>query len=57
MCGYENNGRKIYLKDIDLDDYSGDDQVLAYYSSKYLHLLPEVGIPLLWNALHQQYEF
>ena len=57
MYDYENNGRKIYLKDINLDDYSGDDQVLAYYSSKYLHLLPEVGIPLLWNALHQQYDF
>ncbi len=57
MYDYENNGRKIFLKDINLDDYSGDERTLAYYSAKHLHLLPEVGIPLLWAALHQQYDF
>ncbi len=57
LYDYENNGRKIYLKDIDLNNFSGDELLLAFYSAKYLHLLPKIGIPLLWDALHQQYDF
>ncbi len=58
LYDYEDKGNKIFLKDIDLDSYSdGNERTLAYYSAKHLHLLPEVGIPLLWDALHQQYDF
>lgn len=52
-----NAGVKVYLHDINLDDYEDDDKILAYHSARHLRIHPKIGIPLLWEALHQQYEF
>lgn len=52
-----NGGIKVYLKDINIDDYEGDEHYLAYVSVKYMRINPSIGIPLLWEALHQQYDF
>ena len=53
-----NNGEKVHLYDINLADYSddNDDRALAYYSAKCLRLDPKIGIPLLYRALKEQYD-
>jgi len=58
MDAYKNNSKqKVYLKDINIDDYVGDERQLAYYGVRLLHMHPDEAIPLLWKALSQQYKF
>lgn len=51
------NNVRVCLQDIDLEDYEGDEKYLAYVSTKYMKIDPSIGIPLLREALHKQYDF